>query len=76
MSHFIIWLFQILAIIAILLLFTANAQWKTIIIEVDPVIVKIVYTINLIMTILISTLMMMGAMKVVLFSYFFVKISV
>ncbi|XP_011503916.1 PREDICTED: uncharacterized protein LOC105366993 [Ceratosolen solmsi marchali] len=54
---------KILAIIAIILLFTVNVHWRTIIIEIDPGIVKMVYIINLIMTILISILLIIGTTK-------------
>lgn len=56
--------FQILAIITIILLYTVNVHWKTIVIDIDMNIVKIVYTVNLVMTMIISTLMIVGAIKV------------
>ncbi|XP_058789663.1 uncharacterized protein LOC131663324 [Phymastichus coffea] len=54
---------KILAIITIILLFTVNVHWKTIISDIDPDIVKIIYTVNLVMTMVISTLMITGALK-------------
>ncbi|XP_011265865.1 uncharacterized protein LOC105257135 isoform X1 [Camponotus floridanus] len=54
----------VLAIISLILIFTANVEWKTIIIDIlDKTTVKIIFAINLCMTILISTLLIIGALK-------------
>ncbi|KAF3427073.1 hypothetical protein E2986_10789 [Frieseomelitta varia] len=54
----------ILSIISLILIFTLNVEWKTILIDVlDQSIVKIIFAINLCMTILISTLLIIGAIK-------------
>jgi len=56
---------QILAVISLILIFTANVEWKTIIIDIlDKTAVKIIFAINLCMTILISTLLIVGALRV------------
>ncbi|XP_070525477.1 uncharacterized protein [Cardiocondyla obscurior] len=54
----------ILAVISLILIFTANVEWKTIIIDIlDKTAVKIIFAINLCMTILISTLLIIGALR-------------
>ncbi|KAK1118678.1 hypothetical protein K0M31_014982 [Melipona bicolor] len=54
----------ILSIISLILIFTLNVEWKMIIIDaLDQSIVKIIFAINLCMTILISTLLIIGALK-------------
>ncbi|XP_060832361.1 uncharacterized protein LOC132916404 [Bombus pascuorum] len=54
----------ILSIISLIMIFTLNVEWKTILIDVlDQSIVKIIFAINLCMTILISTLLIVGAIK-------------
>ncbi|XP_072743593.1 uncharacterized protein [Anoplolepis gracilipes] len=54
----------VLAIISLILIFTANVEWKTIIIDIlDKTAVKIIFAINLCMTILISTLLIIGALR-------------
>ncbi|XP_050485902.1 uncharacterized protein LOC126871242 isoform X2 [Bombus huntii] len=46
------------------MIFTLNVEWKTILIDVlDQSIVKIIFAINLCMTILISMLLIVGAIK-------------
>lgn len=56
---------QVLAVISLILIFTANVEWKTIIIDIlDKTAVKIIFAINLCMTILISTLLIIGALRV------------
>lgn len=52
-----------LTILTIIVLFTVNADWKTIIINVDKNIARIIFTIFLCMTILYSTLLIIGALK-------------
>ncbi|EZA51506.1 hypothetical protein X777_09850 [Ooceraea biroi] len=50
--------------IALILIFTANVEWKTIIVDVlDKTAVKIIFAINLCMTILISTLLLVGVIR-------------
>ncbi|XP_076760541.1 uncharacterized protein LOC143429050 [Xylocopa sonorina] len=54
----------ILSIISLVLIFTLNVEWKTILIDVvDQSIVRIIFAINLCMTILISLLLIIGALK-------------
>ena len=54
----------ILSIISLVLIFTLNVEWKTILIDVlDKNIVRIIFAINLCMTILISTLLIVGVLK-------------
>ncbi|PBC30656.1 uncharacterized protein LOC107997203 [Apis cerana] len=54
----------VLSIISLILIFTLNVEWKTILIDiVDQSIVRIIFAINLCMTILISTLLIVGALK-------------
>ncbi|XP_078041571.1 uncharacterized protein LOC144472399 [Augochlora pura] len=54
----------ILSIISLVLVFTLNVEWKTILIDVlDQSIVKIIFAINLCMTILISTLLLVGVVR-------------
>ncbi|XP_068977196.1 uncharacterized protein [Bombus flavifrons] len=54
----------ILSIISLIMIFTLNVEWKTILIDVlDQSIVKIIFAINLCMTILISMLLIVGAIK-------------
>ncbi|KAK9299365.1 hypothetical protein QLX08_007605 [Tetragonisca angustula] len=54
----------VLSIISLILIFTLNVEWKTILIDaLDQSIVKIIFAINLCMTILISTLLVIGALK-------------
>lgn len=48
----------------LILIFTANVEWKTIIVDIlDKTAVKIIFAINLCMTILISTLLIIGALR-------------
>ncbi|XP_033297826.1 uncharacterized protein LOC117204490 [Bombus bifarius] len=54
----------ILSIISLIMIFTLNVEWKTILIDVlDQSIVKIIFATNLCMTILISMLLIVGAIK-------------
>ncbi|XP_054013618.1 uncharacterized protein LOC128895220 [Hylaeus anthracinus] len=54
----------ILSIISLILIFTLNVEWKTILIDwLDQSIVKIIFAINLCMTIVISTLLVIGVFK-------------
>ncbi|XP_076386318.1 uncharacterized protein LOC100883083 isoform X2 [Megachile rotundata] len=54
----------ILSILSLILIFTLNVEWKTILIDVlDKNIVRIIFAINLCMTILISTLLIVGVLK-------------
>ncbi|XP_020300300.1 uncharacterized protein LOC109863974 [Pseudomyrmex gracilis] len=54
----------VLAVISLILIFTVNIEWKTIIIDIlDKTTVKIIFAINLCMTILISTLLIIGVLK-------------
>ncbi|XP_077271155.1 uncharacterized protein LOC143902282 isoform X1 [Temnothorax americanus] len=54
----------VLAVISLILIFTANVEWKTIIVDIlDKTAVKIIFAINLCMTILISTLLIIGALR-------------
>lgn len=55
----------LLAIINIILVYTTRAEFKTIIMDWLPSwLVKIIITINLVMTILLSLLLIIGAVKV------------
>ncbi|XP_061508523.1 uncharacterized protein LOC1274960 isoform X1 [Anopheles gambiae] len=55
----------LLSIISIILIFTVRIDFKTILMDWLPQnVVKIIYALNLVMTILISLLMIMGVMKV------------
>nr|XP_033340347.1 uncharacterized protein LOC117228616 [Megalopta genalis]XP_033340348.1 uncharacterized protein LOC117228616 [Megalopta genalis] len=52
------------SILSLYLIFTMDVEWKTILFEnLDQNIVKIIYALNLCMTILISTLLIVGAVK-------------
>ncbi|XP_076247095.1 uncharacterized protein LOC143187042 [Calliopsis andreniformis] len=53
----------ILSIISLVLIFVLNVEWKTILLDVDQDIVKIIYAINLCMTILIAVLLLVGVYK-------------
>ncbi|KAL6427903.1 uncharacterized protein LOC126855531 isoform X2 [Cataglyphis hispanica] len=54
----------VLAVLSLILIFTTNIEWKTIIIDIlDKTTVKIIFAINLCMTILISTLLVIGTIK-------------
>ncbi|XP_015509200.1 lysosomal-associated transmembrane protein 4B [Neodiprion pinetum] len=54
----------ILAVIAIIIMLTTEVEWKTIVIDFLPQsVVKIILAINLCMTILISTLLIIGVCK-------------
>ncbi|XP_032454609.1 uncharacterized protein LOC100116794 isoform X2 [Nasonia vitripennis] len=53
----------ILSVIAIVLLFTTNIQFKVIIFDLNSTIVKIIYTINLVMTIILSLCLTIGAIR-------------
>ncbi|CAL7936371.1 unnamed protein product [Xylocopa violacea] len=54
----------ILSILSLVMIFTLNVEWKTILIDVvDQSIVRIIFAINLCMTILISMLLIIGAVK-------------
>ncbi|XP_074094460.1 uncharacterized protein LOC141524458 [Cotesia typhae] len=54
----------ILSIITLILIFTLNIELKMIVLDIlDKSIVKIIFAINLCMTILISTLLIVGALK-------------
>ncbi|XP_076170908.1 uncharacterized protein LOC143148454 [Ptiloglossa arizonensis] len=54
----------VLSILSLVMIFTLNVEWKTILIDVlDQSIVKIIFAINLCMTILISLLLIVGALK-------------
>ncbi|XP_070154820.1 uncharacterized protein [Polyergus mexicanus] len=54
----------VLAVLSLIVIFTANVEWKTIIIDIlDKTTVKIIFAINLCMTILISTLLVIGTIK-------------
>lgn len=54
----------ILAVVSLVLIFTVNVEWKTIVIDIlDKTAVKIIFAINLCMTILISTLLIVGAQR-------------
>uniref|UniRef100_A0A182PW61 MARVEL domain-containing protein n=1 Tax=Anopheles epiroticus TaxID=199890 RepID=A0A182PW61_9DIPT len=54
----------LLSIISIILIFTVRIDFKTILMDWLPQnVVKIIYALNLVMTILISLLMIMGVMK-------------
>ncbi|EGI62346.1 hypothetical protein G5I_09342 [Acromyrmex echinatior] len=54
----------VLAVLFLILIFTANVEWKTIIVDIlDKTAVKIIFAINLCMTILISTLLIIGALR-------------
>ncbi|XP_008544381.1 uncharacterized protein LOC103569071 [Microplitis demolitor] len=54
----------ILSIITLILLFTVNMELKMIVLDIlDKSIIKIIFAINLCMTILISTLLIVGALK-------------
>lgn len=56
---------QVLAVISLILIFTVNVEWKTIIIDIlDKTAVKIIFAVNLCMTILISLLLIIGAVRV------------
>ncbi|KAL6263205.1 hypothetical protein P5V15_006005 [Pogonomyrmex californicus] len=60
----------VLAVISLILIFTANVEWKTIIIDIlDKTAVKIIFAINLCMTILISTLLIIGAIRAIVYTY-------
>lgn len=54
----------ILSIITIIVIFTTRVAFKTIFFDIDTDIVKIILAVNLCMTILISTLMIAGVIKV------------
>ncbi|XP_057332660.1 uncharacterized protein LOC130672245 [Microplitis mediator] len=54
----------ILSIITLILIFTLNIELKMIVLDIlDKSIIKIIFAINLCMTILISTLLIVGALK-------------
>ncbi|KAK0076067.1 hypothetical protein PV326_011090 [Microctonus aethiopoides] len=54
----------VLSILTLILIFTANVELKMIVLDnLDKNIVKIIFAINLCMTILISTLLIVGALK-------------
>ncbi|XP_012284259.1 uncharacterized protein LOC105701777 isoform X2 [Orussus abietinus] len=54
----------VLAVIALIVIFTVNVEWKTIIVDIlDKTAVKIIFAVNLCMTILISTLLIVGALR-------------
>ncbi|XP_014482298.1 PREDICTED: uncharacterized protein LOC106748367 [Dinoponera quadriceps] len=54
----------VLAVISLIVIFTVNVEWKTIIIDIlDKTAVKIIFAINLCMTILISLLLIIGAVR-------------
>ena len=53
----------ILSIITLVLIFVLNVEWKTILIDVDQDVVKIIYAINLCMTIFIAILLLIGVFK-------------
>ncbi|XP_043248777.1 uncharacterized protein LOC122395353 isoform X1 [Colletes gigas] len=54
----------VLSIVSLIMIFTLNVEWKTILIDVlDQSIVRIIFAINLCMTILISMLLIIGALK-------------
>ncbi|XP_055374280.1 uncharacterized protein LOC129607351 [Condylostylus longicornis] len=54
----------ILSIISIVLIFTTRIEFKTIVLDwLPPSVVKIILAINLVMTIIISTLMIVGVFK-------------
>lgn len=57
-------LFQILSIVAIVLTWTWDVKWKKIPFDIDLEVLKIIYTINLFMTIFVTLVMMTGAIKV------------
>ncbi|XP_034940477.1 uncharacterized protein [Chelonus insularis] len=54
----------ILSIITLILIFTLNIELKMIVLDIlDKTVVRIIFAINLCMTILISTLLIIGALK-------------
>lgn len=54
----------ILAVIALVMIFTVNVEWKMIVIDIlDKTAVKIIFAINLCMTIMISLLLVIGAIR-------------
>lgn len=54
----------VLSILSLILIFTVNVEWKTIVVDIlDRMTVQIIFAINLCMTILISTLLIVGAVR-------------
>ncbi|XP_012269489.1 uncharacterized protein LOC105693858 [Athalia rosae] len=54
----------VLAVISLIVMYTTNVEWRTIVVDLLPQwAVKLILAINLCMTILISTLLIIGALK-------------